>query len=141
MDSRLMTLQRKKYFILIHMIFLVSFIVNSGCTYKSADDKQIKNDLIAYILIPPSAGIKCESSPPFSSLATSGTTNNCSGCHPSGLSAFDILDYPAVSAKVTANNPEGSILYQKVSTGSMKGYSTSAIGQAIYCWIAGGANP
>lgn len=79
--------------------------------------------------------------PSFSSLAQAGTTNNCSSCH-SGSSAqanFDVTSYSSVIARVQVGNPEGSLLYQKITTGSMKGNSTPSINQAVYCWIKGGA--
>ncbi|MCX7998522.1 MAG: hypothetical protein N3A69_06145, partial [Leptospiraceae bacterium] len=65
------------------------------------------------------------------------------GCH-SGSNPqanFDITSYNSVLSRVQVGNPEASLLYQKITTGSMKANSTQNINQAVYCWIKGGANP
>ncbi|MCB1179260.1 MAG: hypothetical protein KDK36_16890 [Leptospiraceae bacterium] len=85
------------------------------------------------------------SNPAFSTLADAGTTNNCakSGCHnsTSKQQGLDITSYSSVLAKVNSGDPPNSLLYQKITSGSMSSNSTEAITKAFYCWIKGGANP
>jgi hypothetical protein len=63
--------------------------------------------------------------------------DSCLGCHSGG--SRDLSSYQATMRFVTAGNPSGSTLYQKVSTGSMSGYTNPGDAQTIYNWIKAGA--
>ena len=57
-------------------------------------------------------------------------------------SNFIITNYNSVAERVNAGSPDSSVLYFKVKAGgSMNAYSNENVRQAIYCWIANGANP
>lgn len=85
------------------------------------------------------------SNPAFSTLASAGTTSNCakSGCHNTASSqqGLDITSYTSVKAKAVSGDPAGSLIYQKITSGTMAVNSNSTIAQAVYCWIKGGLNP
>lgn len=85
------------------------------------------------------------SNPAFSTLASAGTTSNCakSGCHNSATSqqGLDITSYTSVKAKAVSGDPANSLIYQKITAGTMSVNSNSTIAQAMYCWIKGGLNP
>ncbi len=68
----------------------------------------------------------------------------CSECHGvnTAQSNFIITNYSSVSERVNAGSPNTSTLYFKVKPGgAMNAYSNTQVNQAIYCWIANGANP
>lgn len=120
-----------------------------NCESKSSDEEE-RNRLLAgialnrYLAAAPSTNTSCTTSAPtFSSLAAAGVTTSCakSGCHigSSPASGFDATSFSAASSRVTAKNPSGSLLYQKVNAGSMSVYTSSQINTAIFCWIQGGA--
>ncbi len=85
------------------------------------------------------------SNPAFSTLASAGTTSNCakSGCHntASSQSGLDMTSYNSVKAKAVSGDPANSLIYQKITSGTMSVNSNSTIAQAVYCWIKGGLNP
>lgn len=121
------------------------------CSNKKSSDEEKKIALIGFLLssgsLPfsnASINYTCNTtSPSFSSLAQAGTSTNCVNCH-SGSSPqanFDITSYNSVLSRVQVGNPEGSLLFQKITAGSMRANSTQSINQAVYCWIKGGANP
>ena len=94
----------------------------------------------------PSSTFSCSvSNPAFSTLASAGTTSNCSksGCHNTASSqqGLDITSYTSVKAKAVSGDPAGSLIYQKITSGTMAVNSNSTIAQAVYCWIKGGLNP
>lgn len=94
----------------------------------------------------PSTTFSCSvSNPAFSTLASAGTTSNCSksGCHNTASSqqGLDITSYTSVKAKAVSGDPAGSLIYQKITSGTMAVNSNSTIAQAVYCWIKGGLNP
>ncbi|MBP9889909.1 MAG: hypothetical protein KBF93_26665 [Leptospiraceae bacterium] len=137
------------------MLFVLQF---SNCESKSSDDEEklraaagmIINRLTGTTsstgLTTGNVGSGCSSSnPSFSSLSSAGANSNCarSGCHvgSSPQNGLDMSSYSSVISKVSPNNPNGSVLYQKVNGGSMQIYTTSAINTAIFCWIQGGALP
>lgn len=159
MERLKMNFQKIKYAFLL--LFVLQF---SNCESKSSDDEEklraaagmIINRLIGTTSTTTTtsstgtttgnASSGCSSSTPsFSSLSSAGVNSSCarSGCHvgSSPQNGLDMSSYSSVLSKVTPNNPNGSVLYQKVNGGSMQIYTTSAINTAIFCWIQGGALP
>lgn len=136
----------KKFLFLFAGILSILF-----CTNKKSSDKEKQIALIGFLASSSSTFFQSQSqsftcntpNPSFSSLAQAGTTNNCANCHGGSnpQANFDVTSYSSVLSRVQSGNPEGSLLYQKITTGSMKQNSTQQINQAVYCWIKGGANP
>lgn len=142
-----------KRLIYLTILIVISTLVN--CESKSSDDEEKKRLFTGILLNGSSAtstststtsSVSCSvATPAFSTLASAGTTSNCakSGCHvgSSPQNGLDMTSYSSVITKVTAKNPSGSLLYQKVNGGTMQQYTTSQITTAIFCWIQGGALP
>ncbi|HNO25946.1 MAG TPA: hypothetical protein PKK94_23390, partial [Leptospiraceae bacterium] len=61
-----------------------------------------------------------------------------SGGSPSG--GYDLSTYSGMKTRVSSV-PETSLLYQKITTGSMAVNSNTSFNQLVYCWIKGGALP
>lgn len=136
------------------MKWIILLLAFWNCDYKSSDDEE-RNRILAGVLLSrvsggstsstTSSSITCSSSSPsFSTLASAGVNTNCarSGCHDGTTqqSGFNATSYSSSLARVVVRNPNSSLLYTKVSTGSMAQYSNSTINTAIFCWIQGGAN-
>lgn len=81
--------------------------------------------------------------PTYSSLAQNIFTPKCVACHSAGGSeASKPLDsYSAIMKYVTAGNPTGSAIYQKISSGKMppSGPLSSGDIQEVETWIQNGA--
>ena len=121
------------------LLTLLSLIV-----YCKAKPVEEDNGNVALALLLSSATSNCPVTSPFSSLVGSGTSGcGNSGCHNSTdlAGGMNIADYASVKSKVVVNKPEESLLYQKITTGSMQGNSNPTINSAIYCWISKGAEP
>jgi len=151
-----MNFQKIKYAFLLLFVLLFS-----NCENKNSDDEEKLRATAGLIInrltgttttnsstgtTPGTIGSGCSNSAPsFSSLSSAGVNNNCalSGCHvgSSPQNGLDMSNYNSVLSKVFPNNPNGSVLYQKVNGGSMQIYTTSTINTAIFCWIQGGALP
>ncbi|MCE9501648.1 MAG: hypothetical protein K8R21_14280 [Leptospira sp.] len=126
-----------------------------SCESKT-EDESMKQYIALYTILNSSrsgsnasgttTNITCNvAAPAFSSLAQAGTTTSCakSGCHDTGTkqSGLDMSDRTTVVTRVISGNPDSSLLFQKVTTGTMAVNTTTNITNAIYCWIKGGANP
>ncbi|WP_425528803.1 LIC11213 family lipoprotein [Leptospira bourretii] len=81
--------------------------------------------------------------PTFATLSQAGTTTTCANCHNAGNAnaGFDITSYNSTKNRITVGNPRGSLLFNKINTGSMRIYNTNSINKAVYCWTLKGANP
>jgi hypothetical protein len=69
---------------------------------------------------------------------------NSSSCHATGAVPPDLTPANAYNSLMELNqvdtaNPANSILYKKMSTGSMATFSTAAQAQAVFDWISQGA--
>ena len=123
----------------IKPIFIILFFT-INCQYNSSDKQSSEKQMMGLLLAGAASAGQCNKNAPFAILATAGTTDKCSGCHP-GAGGFDISDYNQVKSRVTAGDPDNSLLYRKITTGSMKANATDAIRAAVKCWITEGANP
>jgi hypothetical protein len=70
-------------------------------------------------------------------------TKSCmsSGCHDGSTGGqFSLNSYTNAIGLVRSGNPECSVLFTKVYSGSMNQYSNTSVTESIYCWIKSG-NP
>jgi len=131
-------------------------ILLSLITCSRSNDSKNNNALIISLLYNnyknSQSDYNCKTSPSplsFADFRTAIDTLNtsgykCSECHGANTAQanFIITNYSSVGERVLPGNPKGSILYFKVQPGgSMNAYSNANVRQAIYCWIANGANP
>jgi len=130
----------------ILLILSVITFIGFNCAdnkYSDIEKEKILQGLVVQNLTGASGSgaITCGSSATFSSLASAGMTSRCASCHGSASpkGGVDVTSFSSVSAKVTAGNPEGSIFYTAIKTGSMASYSDTTLNNAVYCWIKGGA--
>ena len=85
----------------------------------------------------------CTTTVSFANLQASSFNSNCARCHASGQaqgSLMDANDYSSVVSKVTPGNSSNSLLYTKITTGSMTQYANDEIRTLVQCWIDTGAN-
>ncbi len=95
-----------------------------------------------------SVSITCDSSNTPTSWTQMNTklsqgTKSCmsSGCHDgSSGGQFSLNSYTNAIGLIRSGNPECSVLFTKVYSGSMKQYSNTNVTESIYCWIKSG-NP
>jgi hypothetical protein len=90
------------------------------------------------VVVPDSAKFKTDIIPIFN------TSCNHSGCHATGGHAPDLSPKNAYTSLiyfgyVDTDNPEQSIIYQKITTGSMKANATDQDRELILKWIQQGA--
>ncbi|MGV3664701.1 MAG: LIC11213 family lipoprotein [Leptospira bouyouniensis] len=133
--------------IVLVILFTLSFFVS--CKNEKSSDKE--GILQYYALLLGSSAPLAEISdadctdpaPTFASLGQAGTTATCSNCHNAGNAnaGFDITSYNSTRNRITVGNPKGSLLFNKINSGSMRIYNTNAINKAIYCWTLKGGNP
>jgi len=131
---------------LVYFTFAIfASTILAGCSYGSADKQKADTQLISSLLQcgPPKNCVITAASPSFSTLALAGTTTSCTTCHSgANLNAgLDITSYSSVLARVRAGDASCSLLYQKITGGSMAGNSTPAINSAVLNWIQGCAAP
>ncbi|MDX1957597.1 MAG: c-type cytochrome domain-containing protein [Leptospiraceae bacterium] len=134
----------------MNRIFLVLIILftSFACEKKKDDTKEkIILGAIVYRLTSGvvSGAYDCldvEASRSFSGFVTAieAAPNPCTNCHNSDTrtSGLDLTNHSQASSKVNFRNPENSLLFLKVTTGTMKFYSNEKTNQAIYCWILNG---
>jgi hypothetical protein len=125
-------------------ILLIFLYIIIGCNLKNEEDKK-KEQFIQNILL---NQIQSECKPyylseetTFRELHQKNVFESCLRCHNSNNRSgnLDLKDYSQTRALVVPYNPEESLLYQKVTIGSMKDYSNSCINLAIKKWIEVGA--
>ncbi len=148
-----------KVFLFILLIF--SLLLINQCKLKDEEDKeketliqQLLNDNIgdnnntnnsnnnddnnnnSYNCIQYNLSIR----PTFTELQEKGVFNNCIQCHNVLKSDgnLNLLEYNQTISRVEPGDPQNSLLYQKVTTGTMKNYSNSCINDAIRKWIEAG---
>jgi hypothetical protein len=139
---------------IISFIILLPFLFLLSCTNKKKDNKEILIlGGLLYLNSQKKVGdFNCNTSPSpntFAEFRSAIDTLNtsaykCSECHGvnTAQSNFIITNYSSAAERVNAGNPDSSVLYFKVKPGgSMNAYSNANVRQAIYCWIANGANP
>jgi len=104
-------------------------VVNSGCVYQEISTPEVE--------VPDSVSYNVDVLPIF--------TENCSvsGCHAAGaippdLSADNAYISLTFFGYVDLDNPEQSLLFQKLETGSMKPYATDNERAIILKWIEQG---
>jgi len=131
-------------------ILLIIFV---GCSEKKSNDKEKQLVALAALSLLSqsskttvcSTNFNCATMPSFATIAAAGTTSSCalSGCHSaaSQQSGLDITDYSSTKAFTNPGNPCSSRMYTAITTGAMVGNSNTKIKEAVFCWIAGGANP
>lgn len=135
-----------KIFIIKLFIFLVFLlIILNECKLKNEEDKE-KELLVQQLLNNNSNNTNCVNynlslKPTFTELQEKGVFNNCIQCH--NALKFDgnlnLLDYNQTVSRIEPNDPQNSLLYIKVTTGTMKNYSNNCINDAIKKWIEAGA--
>lgn len=130
--------------------WMFSFCFLLGCSYfpKKKDNKN-RDYLILAALVYQSQtkeeSYSCDTNSPttFSTVkkAFENAPNPCINCHSSDtkLGNLDVMDYNLLLTKVEKGKPEGSVLFQKMKTGSMEIYSDAKTREAVFCWILGGA--
>ncbi len=74
-------------------------------------------------------------------MLESGVGVTCTKCHNEELrvNQFVITDYNMVRDRVKPRNPEDSLLYLKITEGTMRFYANEEIRRGVYCWIRQGA--
>nr|WP_226992942.1 hypothetical protein [Leptospira biflexa] len=133
--------------IVLVILLTLSFFVS--CKNEKSSDKEGVLQYYALLLgsSAPLAEITdadcTDPAPTFASLGQAGTTATCSNCHNAGNAnaGFDITSYNSTRNRITVGNPKGSLLFNKINSGSMRIYNTNAINKAIYCWTLKGGNP
>lgn len=83
----------------------------------------------------------CPGSWRFTRMLESGVGTVCTQCHNEELrvNQFVVTDYNMVRERVVPRRPEESLVYQKVTEGTMRFYANDEIRRGIYCWIRQGA--
>ena len=133
------------------IIWIYFLSVSPGCSEnpKVAENAKDREAALVYTLTG-SAGSSlavtgCGTGSGGSSFAAnfSPAVTSCTGCHSGGgpSGGFDITNYTAAKSRIIPGDPANSLLYTKITTGSMKGYSTTTINNAALNWICGGGNP
>lgn len=130
------------------VLVCVFFVFGNCKNEKSSDDAGV---LAYYALILGSSAplneitdADCtDPAPTFSTLGQAGTSTTCASCHNAGNAnaGFDITSFNSTKNRVTVGNPRGSLLFNKINSGSMRIYNNNSINKAIYCWTLKGANP
>ncbi len=127
------------------IIFASSFLTN--CSENKASNQDRDAQLLAALASRPATvatttSVSCSTAnPAFSTLRDAGFNSSCgrSGCH-DGTTRFNTTNVNQVKGFVTAGQPSSSTLYSIQNGGSMTVYTNTALSQAIFCWIQGGAN-
>ena len=117
----------------LQWIFLIALV---GVILTSCTDYVIKP---TKVVVPDSVKFNANIIPIFN------TSCNHAGCHSTGGHAPDLTPKNAYTSLiyygyVDTDTPETSILYQKITTGSMKGNATDQDRELILKWIQQGAS-
>lgn len=139
------SLKKRSMFLFLFCILLVS----ANCKNEKSSDKE---GILQYyaLLLGSSAPLTnitdadcTDPAPAFATLAQAGTTASCSNCHNAGNAnaGFDITSFNSTLNRVTVGNPRGSLLFNKINSGSMRIYNNNSINKAVYCWTLKGGNP
>ncbi|TGM74018.1 hypothetical protein EHR01_10900 [Leptospira mtsangambouensis] len=131
------------------LVLLLSLSIFLNCRNEKSSDKEGVLESYALLLgsITPLSEITdadcTDPAPAFVTLGQAGTTTTCANCHnvSNANAGFDITSYNSTKNRITIGNPRGSLLYNKINTGSMRIYNTNSINKAVYCWTLKGANP
>jgi hypothetical protein len=124
----------------MRVITIFLFVLLAFCQKESSNSNK---EAILLLALRSNSSTSCtptSSSPGFSTLAAAGTTNNClNGCHDQTNKTGNMVinDYNSVIQYVVKGSPEQSILYGKISSGSMRVNSNATINTAVYNWIKG----
>ena len=118
---------RKKMIEKMMMLVLVTFLF-TACEYKYIEPEALPSNISFATSITPIFNSSCMGS----------------NCHSTGAVAPDLTGGSAYAAiigggYVNTFDPQSSILYIKVNTGSMSGFCTSADAALILQWIKQGA--
>ncbi len=129
-----------KFTLNLYIIFLSIFIF-SYCNLKNEENKE-KELLLQQLLNTNNCNTyNLSSMPTFTELQNQGVFNSCIQCH-NALRLdgnLNLQDYEQTRSRVVPYNPQNSLLYQKITTGTMKSYSNDCINEAIRKWIEAGA--
>ncbi|XDD51222.1 c-type cytochrome domain-containing protein [Leptospira sp. WS92.C1] len=129
------------------LIALSTFLFFVACQDKKSSDQEDDLKTLAFLLnsntpLDPLSAADCTvPAPTFLSLNQATTT--CASCHNPGNAnaGFDITSYASVLNRVVVNQPNSSLIFQKINSGSMRGFNNNSINKAVFCWIQNGANP
>ncbi|TGK29027.1 hypothetical protein EHQ12_00945 [Leptospira gomenensis] len=140
------TVQKFVFVAVLAIFFAVSF---QDCQNKKSSDEEETLKSLGYLLggstpLKELSAADCtDPAPTFATLGASGISGTCSNCHNPGNAnaGFDVTSYTAVLNRVVAGNPQSSLLFQKINTGSMRVFNNNDINKAVFCWIQKGANP
>ncbi|TGK02547.1 hypothetical protein EHQ53_13890 [Leptospira langatensis] len=137
---------KKKDFVRYAMIVLLLFqsFLSTNCENSGADQK--RDPHLFSLLASSSVTYVCaDPQPTFASLNQQGAiVSSCGSCHSGGTinGGVDITSYSSVRSQTVSGNASMSVLYRVLLPGNiMSAYTTSALNQAVYCWIQGGSNP
>ncbi|HMV79834.1 MAG TPA: lipoprotein [Leptospiraceae bacterium] len=127
------------------ILLIISALFLSGCSSESADGIKKRYWTLVLLLNPKSVSstpISCTGTVTYSSLSSNSVFFNCRSCHSGGAPSggYDISTLTGMKTRVSST-PETSLLYQKITTGSMAVNSNTSFNQLVYCWIKGGALP
>ncbi|MCC5814156.1 MAG: hypothetical protein JJT78_05315 [Leptospira sp.] len=77
----------------------------------------------------------------FQTMLDSGPREVCTQCHNEELRVNDfvITNYRMVQSRTIPGYPSQSLIYLKITEGSMRNYANSSIQKGIYCWIWNGS--
>lgn len=128
-----------------YILFVLILIFFNVCNLKNEEDKTKEAFLQQWILNSFQANCKeynLSIQPTFLELQQNNVWENCLRCHNNTHAEgnFQIDNYGSVYARVVPYEPEQSLLYIKITTGSMKDYSNFCLNNAVRKWIEAGAS-
>ncbi len=125
------------------LLIMISALFLTGCSSESTDDVRKRYWTLVFLLnqkTASSAPVSCSGNVTYSTISSNSVFFNCRSCHSGGAPSggYDISTYSGMKTRVSSS-PETSLLYQKISAGTMAVNSSSAFNQLVYCWIKNGA--
>ncbi|MEM7183218.1 MAG: hypothetical protein AAF518_20065 [Spirochaetota bacterium] len=135
---------------MIHKLLLITCILLLAFCQKGNYDQTERDYVLSSLVLQTATSStsttssSCSTTVSFATLQASSFNSNCARCHASGQaqgSLMDANDYSSVVSKVTPGNSNDSLLYTKITTGSMTQYANDEIRTLVQCWIDTGANP
>ncbi|TGK06575.1 hypothetical protein EHO59_00055 [Leptospira semungkisensis] len=126
--------------LLLSYCFLFTNCENSGADQKR--DPHLYSLLSTSI---PTTFVCADPQPAFASLNQQGAIiASCGSCHSGSTinGGVDVTSYSSLKSQTVSGNASMSVFYRVLLPGNiMSQYTTSALNQAVYCWIQGGTNP
>lgn len=127
------------------ILIIITALLFSGCSSESADDSKKRYWTLVLLMNAKTASaapVSCSTGVTYSSLSSNSVFFNCRSCHSGGAPSggYDLSTYSGMKTRVSSA-PETSLLYQKISAGTMSVNSNSSFNQLVYCWIKNGTLP